>query len=595
MSEVLLFSGVNRARDLTSLKRAFDFVAAEAEAVLRNGAPKKPIHQIILVHAERGLGKTRLVMELYRHLSTSSDLEHYWPNNFERLQDRVAVMPRAETCNYEPILPFLWWGMQVPDNPNPGNTLLSSIEDLLPHLVTMRVAHRRSQNNRTTLEEIGDLGIDVGIELAEVGVEIAGESLGLGAVKRIGEAAFRIGNVVRNRTKDTENAKSEGTKYAATVADEVLKDLDRLLNPKSKHFAHRPAVIFIDDAQYADRDRPLIAFIEKLIEQSARNSWPVLLIFTHWSMELNDSHDGNNNPKPKSLLAEVLDHARNATPSELGNFSGVAGGALTSSNYIEFDLSEKVDDLSPAIVQWFPALNASTVLLITEKSGGNPRKLEQIFAVLARKPKWFQDFSFENDLTSEGLNALSILSDLPIEQIVYDRLVDTPLETRCTLALASTVGSSFVVDLVERLATARSVRNVRSNLETSEAVYRFLKNVRERSRDDIGYFSEPLFFDAACEYRANAKADFADWPSDAEIFAVLDDILAELVDKPANFFYLNELDLAHSLNIAADRMIAKNHEKAGLALAQLVRVENRRGNFEGAYIAAQRFIEGFEQ
>lgn len=594
MTEVLQFSGTNRAKSLTNLIRAYDDVAAAAEAVSKNGVPNNPIHKVVLVHAERGLGKTRIVMELYKHLSEHCDLNHYWPDNFEQMEDRVAVMPRAETCNYEPIIPFLWWGMQVPDNPNPGNTLLSSIDDLLSHLVTMRIAHKRSQNSRSALAEIADVGTDIGIEIVEAGVDIAGESVGLGIIKRLGQSAFRIGKLINNTASDANSAEIEGNNNAITVADEVLKDLDRVLNPKSKYFAHCPAVIFVDDAQYADLDQPLIAFIEKLIEQSARNAWPLLLVFTHWSKPLKDHLDAEKNQKSKSFLSVALEHARNTDNPINAKLSGVKGGALLKENFLKIDLSDPVDDLSPAITNLFPALASSTVSLIEEKSGGNPRKLEQIIAVMARKPKWFDDFSMNNDLTPEGLAALSILSDLPIEKIVYDRLLETPLDTRGSLAIASSIGSSFVIDLVERLSKSQTHKDVRANLEEGETVYRFLKNVRDRSRDDIGYFSEPLFFDAASEYRTNARKDFKDWPSDDEIFATLDTLLSQIVDDPESFSNLSEEDLSHALNIAIDRMMIQQQEKAGLALAQLVSLENRRSNFEGAYIAAQKFISGFK-
>ncbi|MDQ0314947.1 hypothetical protein [Amorphus orientalis] len=40
-------------------------------------------------------------------------------------------------------------------------------------------------------------------------------------------------------------------------------------------------------------------------------------------------------------------------------------------------------------------------------------------------------------------------------------------------------------------------------------------------------------------------------------------------------------------------MIALDDSRAGPALARLVSIENARGNYEGAYDAANRFIEGF--
>jgi hypothetical protein len=35
-------------------------------------------------------------MELYRSLTREDDPQHYWPDDTERLADRMAVTPRAD-------------------------------------------------------------------------------------------------------------------------------------------------------------------------------------------------------------------------------------------------------------------------------------------------------------------------------------------------------------------------------------------------------------------------------------------------------------------------------------------------------------------
>ncbi len=77
----LSFCGENRRADLERLKSAYEEVA-EAARQLKPGKPvDKPINRVVMIHAERGLGKTRLAMELYRHLTTECDPEHYWPDD----------------------------------------------------------------------------------------------------------------------------------------------------------------------------------------------------------------------------------------------------------------------------------------------------------------------------------------------------------------------------------------------------------------------------------------------------------------------------------------------------------------------------------
>lgn len=107
-------------------------VAAEAEGGLPAGRTTTPIHKLVLIQAERGLGKTRLAMELYRHLTETRDPGGYWPIDSGEFARGLSVMPRANDkgFKYEVALPFLWLGLAVDEAPNPGNTLFASLGDL---------------------------------------------------------------------------------------------------------------------------------------------------------------------------------------------------------------------------------------------------------------------------------------------------------------------------------------------------------------------------------------------------------------------------------------------------------------------------------
>lgn len=578
----LLFSGKNRTADLGRLKRAYDDVAAAAEGFQRGRPAGDPVHRIALIHAERGLGKTRLAMELYRHLTLACDPHHYWPQDHERGAERLAVMPAAEACNYSVELPFLWCGLAVADGPNPGNTLFGVLEDLLPHLTAARLAGQRRESSGDLARDAADLAFDIGIEIANAAVEVGGHAVGLGMLKRIGQSIWTIGKIVKKHNNDKLGNQESASDRIDSVVAATLDDLDLLFAPKSPIFCGRPLVVLVDDAQFADRDPATAAFLEKLIGRSARECWPVLLIITHWSRNLHDVEAADGTRRARSAIAGVLDRAR-------------SGGTLAENCFLEIDLGDPVDDLRPAFVDRFPGIAADAASAIVERAGGNPRKLEQIMARMDRKPAWFAKGDVRADLLPAGRVAVMALSDLPIDEIVLDRFRDAPDGVRSSLMLAGLMGSRFVVDLVDRLSQARFGASARGNVEKGELSYRFVRDAVDRSRDDIAFFAERLFIEASEEYRRSglAAAEIAAWPGDEELFASLNALLDELVLNPAAFGTLSFDDMAVALALAADRMQDAGSPKAGLALAQLVRVENRRGNPEGAYAAADRFLEGF--
>ena len=589
MAGELLFTGTNRRRDLGRLKRAYDEVASAAEALKDGRTVSGPAHRVVLIEAERGLGKTRLAMELYRHLSTACDPAHYWPDGYERLAEDVAVMPRAETCGFRAPPPFLWWGMQVADGPNPGNTVFASLEDLLPHLVAARAAARREGSTREFLADMADLAVDVGIE---VGPEIAG----LGMAKRIGQSLFKIGGIVRRHAGDETPAIEAGRERVDSVTDAVLADLARLFDPRSRTFAGIPLVVLVDDAQFADRDPAMAAFLEWLIARGARDRWPVLVLLTHWSRQMGAWEDASGKRQQPSRVARVLRHAREGRETEPGPFAKEGGGTLPEGAFVHMDLGEPVDDLATPLRARFPGLAAADVAAIADKAGGNPRKLEQIVARMGRKPRWFEGGDLVGGLAETGREAVLALADLPIEEVVLERFADTPAEVRRAVMLASLVGSRFVVGLVDRLSRAQRMAAARDGLEDGERRYRFVRGVLDRSRDDIADFAERLFVEAAREYRESGLAgqDLPDWPEDAALLGALDRLLGDLVADPGAFEDLGTDDLAEALTLAATRMETAGKPAAGLALARLVDLETERGNPDGAYEAAVRFAAGFE-
>ena len=545
----------------------------------------------MLIHAERGLGKTKLALEFYAWLSREDDPGHYWPDGHERLLDRVAVMPRPENCDLTARPRFLWWGLQIDDGPRPGNTILNALGDLLPHLTTVRLAARRRESVRDIAAELTDLAVELGISH---GKEFLGEALTevLGPVKTFGMTAWKIGRILRGEWQKERDPIGSAEAHVESLSEALVADLARLFDPRSRNYAGAPLVLFVDDAQFADRAEAVDHFLAELIGRATRDGWPLFLILTHWSRDRTEWVDADGTRHPPSHVARIIEHARYGLELDPGPFGG-GGGRLRQGNYLEIDLGEPVDDLGRALLGRFPGLSRTAVEQILYFVAGNPRKLEQVVLEMAEIPAWFETPAADSDLTDDGLEEVLSLSRLEIDKVVGRRFRNTPEGVRQALMLAGLCGHQFLVDLVERLAEARLGAPAREGLEDGERTFRMVRHVLDRSRDAPSAFSERLFHQASRSYRTSGQArqDLAGWPDDAELDAALDAALGELVRAPESFPALRPGERAYALGLAADRFLAAESDLAWLALARLVAVENARSNYEGASAAARRFAQ----
>lgn len=117
-----------RKAELKQLVEAYESVAS-------GSGPR-----LVVVCADRGMGKTRLVQELYRHLATTCDPDCYWPdaslfkgNNLRVAPDFSDPETQAHFSSFstsERSMPFLWWGFRIND-PLDRNAVRSDMAGLV--------------------------------------------------------------------------------------------------------------------------------------------------------------------------------------------------------------------------------------------------------------------------------------------------------------------------------------------------------------------------------------------------------------------------------------------------------------------------------
>jgi hypothetical protein len=107
----------------------------------------------VAIVAESGLGKTRLVQEFYRVLAASEDGSRaYWPADLATRDDNLQLNPDPAACDNTRPVPFLWWGLRLPDpgarNQAIAGSLASSLHSLTPHPRSRSVSMRMRPRGR---------------------------------------------------------------------------------------------------------------------------------------------------------------------------------------------------------------------------------------------------------------------------------------------------------------------------------------------------------------------------------------------------------------------------------------------------------------
>ena len=184
---------------------------------------------------------------------------------------------------------------------------------------------------------------------------------------------------------------------------------------------YRPVIIFLDDAQWMDRD--LFQFVQDVMKAS---NCPIHFVATHWPKEWNQG----------KISAEV-------EPPRLGKL----GYLSTKIKIQDVKLSEANDDeLRELIRDEFPGLEPDQVDLLIEKSCHNHEVMRVNLVELMNNKHWFENECLDNKL----VRLRAIRNWAPDKnnrfQQVWESMRD---DKRESLSVATVQGARFFRDLVE--------------------------------------------------------------------------------------------------------------------------------------------------
>lgn len=384
---------------------------------------------VVLV-AEPGLGKTRLVQELYARVAEEAAPgagRRYWPARLAQEGENLAINPDPQACDHAAPLPFMWWGVRLAD---PGGhdrlatgALPGHVEAyLVPQLEPLHREQRRRQSRAQLLRLGGSVAADFAVDA------VASVVPGLGLLKKAAEVGAELRGIHAAYRKDAApfDAEAFGAARRASLVDSVIGDLGALFGgPAGRRV---PGVIVIDDAQFAHADPTMLGLVGALADAMTEGGWPLLLVVTHWEREWAQAErELEGGGQGASAAARLLGHARGAL------------GAVVALRL------RPVPAMGKVVEEGLPGLAPAQRDALLQRAGGNPRLLEEIvrYARSPRAAALFEGHGPAAALSARGLEEL-LRRSTRFEELVGDRLAGAPEAVQQSIALAAIQGSDFV-------------------------------------------------------------------------------------------------------------------------------------------------------
>ena len=577
-----------------------------------------------------GIGKTRVVQELYRWLTFERDTNAtptgYWPDSMLSAESD-SVNPAFKIDDDRPWteIPFLWWGIKFEQGNQPGDALYTGLKRLPAHTTAAMAKRLDKKHFVTNVKRLAGFGLDL--------VPVVGQiKTGYGLVKELKS----IGDERKERLKTTEEGMqsiaSQEQRERIKWSDTAIESLRQFMDDRDTAAPTVPVVLFLDDAHWID---PVtMQFVSDLCKTAIRESWPLLVIATHWADEW------------KSFEADQLKQqcfyrthgiSIEQTPQNLVQFlNQLVDEPRDSVETIDL-LGVEADAMGALIRNVLPGIEENQISLLLDKARAettdsegnvshrcNPRMITLMMEVFQGKPR---DFFVDGDPLSALSEAAcrwvkNEVDRLDLESVVLKRFEGFEDDVQLALGWSSLQGRRFLVEITQEIAkqiSGPAPDATAANLKQSENpklwVERIPSVLNDPSRFNLCAFRQRIFHDVAAK---NFTID--DKQRDAVDTAVSDVLRGWLesgrMDPPEfqvsqNGHGLTREELRDLLVMAVHRFDPTEeptpydsdrwgrpgrHANAhlyGIAAAKLARLNADDGLWEQAEIAALKFADAF--
>jgi len=508
MSKNMFFG---REKEIAWLRGEFDACAVRNEKGEFSGP------RMAFVIAETGVGKSRLVQELYHQLASDEtwNFQNYWPNTFGEYGQQMSVAPEMSEHRVDGPPRFIWLGARwqpvdirnVQDRrsvlPELRYAVTAHVKIVEQHQSAWAVASNRMIKavKADCIDEIGGEAVGQMAEIAFAQIPFAGLiwKLGKGAADL---SAERLSSPMSHEQIKSEQINSE--------VDEMLQCMRGLLSGK----AAVPTIIWLDDAQWIDSETA--DFLDRLWKESQKKNYPLLVVVTHYEREWlelkknNSIHVGECWKREGHSLACFDD-----------------GSERVSVHKLEYATNDVLNDY---LLSALPGITNTQRKLLVEKSGGNFLTLIENVGELISIPLNFVGGSISGALTEKAFSRIQTFETDRAKR-VRQRFMQLDQDVQKILGWSSQFGTRFIRDVIAKYASENLTSEARPEhlIEWCIDPYALLY----QRTSSISEFRDKAVCDVASWFRAEFLED-----DEAGLIEILRKTLIDLIshnfDKEGN-------------------------------------------------------------
>ena len=434
----------------------------------------------VCISGEPGVGKTRLVQELYcrlaRHFDPPSP-EHpggYWPDLPAQLDTVQWLAPPLPTSTSKlPPMPYFWWALSCRQGNESQRESFQPFADGMEQLRAHLLPQVHSTLVKEAWSEVAHGAVFGSLEY----IPLIGPVL-KGMYQPLRQLNRRLHKFNEPLPFD-EQVLLRGTGPAGGLEEAYIQVIAALNHATGKHVTRLPVCIILDDAQWADARS--ISFVQRLLELSYEHQWRLMLVTTVRTTETGG----------KQLSAAAPQLSITDLEQELVRRAG-------ADCIIHMDLASNLAE--PAIRELLhdqlPQAAPAVITKLLERTGGQP-----FFAVnyarLALEEGW---------LDKDGNLAVndSVLEELPAEvsAIIDRRLGLLDADRLRVLRWGSVQGLRFIDRLIECAAAkfAQSAGDALTALDSLQLASKLVEEMNLPAAIGRFYqFSHRLVFERVCQ------------------------------------------------------------------------------------------------